>query len=70
VQGTIADGVVCVFPEVQHDADLLLQLTDGTAAKAGAALDPVGTMLNPSPASFGDVLRNLTAALKGCLSGA
>lgn len=70
VQSTIADGVVCVFPEVQHDADLLLQLTDGTAAKAGAALDPAGAMLDPSPDSYTDVLRNLTAALTGCLSGA
>ena len=70
VQSTIADGVVCVFPEVQHDADLLLQLTAGTAVKAGAALDPAGAMLNPSPTSYTDVLRNLTAALTGCLSGA
>ena len=70
VQDTIADGVVCVFPEVQHDADLLLQLTEGTAVNAGAALDPAGAMLNPSPASYTDVLRNLTAALTGCLSGA
>jgi len=70
MQSTIAGGVVCVFPEVQHDADLLLQLTEGTAVKAGAALDPAGAMLNPSPTSYTDVLRNLTAALTGCLSGA
>ena len=70
VQSTIADGVVCVFPEAQHDAELLLQLKDGTAAKAGEALDPAGTMLNPSPASYVDVLRNLAASLTGCLSGA
>ena len=70
VQSTIADGAVCVFPEAQHDADLLLQLTDGTAAKAGAALDPAGAMLNPSRNSYADVLRNLSAALTGCLSGA
>ena len=70
LQSIIADGVVCVFPEAQHDADLLLQLTDGTAAKAGAALDPAGVMLDPSRTSYTDVLRNLTAALAGCLSGA
>lgn len=70
VQSTITNGVVCVFPEVQHDADLLLQLTEGTAVKAGAALDPAGAMLNPSPNSYTDVLRNLTASLTGCLSGA
>ncbi len=70
VQEKIARGVVCVFPEVQHDADLLLQLTDGTPAKAGAAIDPAGATLDPSRASYSDVLRNLTAALTGCLSGA
>ena len=70
MQSTIANGVVCVFPEVQHDADLLLQLTEGTAVNAGAALDPAGAMLSHSPASYTDVLRNLTTALTGCLSGA
>lgn len=70
VQDTVAQDVVCVFPEVQHDADLLLQLTEGTSVRAGAALDPVGALLDPSARSYLDVLRNLTNALTGCLSGA
>ncbi len=70
MQGQIAQGVVCVFPEVQHDADLLLQLTEGTSAKAGVAIDPAGAMLDPARSNYADVLRNLTAALTGCLSGA
>jgi zinc transport system substrate-binding protein len=69
MQTRIAKDVVCVFPEVQHDADLLLQLTEGTAVKAGAPLDPAGAALTPSRSSYTDVLSNLTAALKGCLAG-
>lgn len=70
MQDQIADGVVCVFPEVQHDADLLLQLTEGTPAKAGAPIDPAGAMLDPARSNYTDVLRNLTKALTDCLSGA
>ncbi|MDZ7906131.1 MAG: zinc ABC transporter substrate-binding protein [Cypionkella sp.] len=70
MQEKLAGGVVCVFPEGQHDSSLLLQLIDGTPAKAGAALDPEGATLDASPSSYADVLRNLAAALTGCLSGA
>lgn len=70
VQATIADDVVCVFPESQHDSELLLQLIAGTQVKAGAALDPEGAMLDPAPTNYADVLRNMTAALIGCLGGA
>lgn len=70
VQEQIKDNVVCVFPEVQHDAALLLQLTEGTPAKAGAALDPEGTMVDPSPSAYADVLRNLASSMTGCLGGA
>jgi zinc transport system substrate-binding protein len=70
MQEQIKDGVVCVFPEGQHDASLLVQLIEGTPAKAGAPLDPEGAMLDPSPSAYGDVLRNLTRSLTGCLGGA
>lgn len=70
MQDQIRDGVVCVFPEGQHDSSLLLQLIEGTPAKAGAALDPEGAMLDPSPSAYADVLRNLTRSLTGCLGGA
>lgn len=70
VQETLAEGVVCVFPEGQHDSSLLTQLVEGTGVKAGAALDPEGATLTPAPSNYADVLRNLTAALTGCLSGA
>lgn len=70
MQDQIKDGVDCVFPEIQHDSSLLLQLTEGTPAKAGAALDPEGTMTDPTPSAYGDVLRNLARSLTDCLGGA
>jgi zinc transport system substrate-binding protein len=66
----IAADVVCVFPEAQHDSKLLLQLLDGTKAKAGAALDPVGAMLEPSAGTYAALMRGLAGNLHACLSGA
>lgn len=70
LQDQIATGVVCVFPEVQHDADLLMQLTAGTMVKTGPPLDPVGAAMDPTSSAYSDVLRTLTAALTQCLGGA
>lgn len=66
----IATDVVCVFPEAQHDARLLLQLLDGTTAKAGAALDPVGAVQEPGAGAYAALMRALAGNLHACLSGA
>jgi zinc transport system substrate-binding protein len=70
LQARIADGVVCVFPEAQHDAQLLLQLLDGTSAKAGVALDPVGSTLDAGPDTYANLMRGLANGLSDCLGGA
>lgn len=70
LQARIEGGVVCVFPEAQHDAQLLLQLLDGTTAKAGAALDPVGSMLDAGPDAYENLMRGLANGLSDCLGGA
>lgn len=69
LQTTIAD-VTCVFPELQHDPALLLQLLDGSTARAGAALDPVGSGLEPGPHAYADLMRGLATTLADCLNGA
>lgn len=69
LQTTIA-GVACVFPEVQHDPALLLQLLEGTGARAGAALDPVGSGSEPGPDAYATLLRGLATSLADCLNGA
>jgi len=70
LQDKIASGVVCVFPEVQHDGDLLLQLLAGTSARAGGALDPVGSTLEANADTYLVLMRGLAKTLGDCLSGA
>ena len=62
-----AGGVVCVFPEAQHDPAMLVQLVEGTAVKLGAAIDPVGSTLEPGPQAYAAVLTGLAQALADCL---
>jgi len=70
MRAIIADGVACVFPEAQHDGQALLQLIEGTGAKAGAALDPEGSALDATRDAYTDTLRGLTRALTECLGPA
>lgn len=70
LQDKIAGGVVCVFPEVQHDSDLLLQLLAGTSARAGGGLDPVGSTLDATADTYLVLMRGLAKTLADCLSGA
>ena len=69
LQAKLAE-VTCVFPELQHDPALLLQLLDGTTPRAGAALDPVGSGLEPGPMAYADLMRGLATTLANCLNGA
>ncbi len=69
VQGVIATGAVCVFPEAQHDSAILLQLIDGTQTRVGAPLDPVGSTLEPGTAAYGKLMRGIGKTLLDCLAG-
>ena len=70
LQETIAGGVVCAFPEVQHDPALLMQLLDGTQVRAGAAIDPVGSSMPAGPDAYDALMRALATHLADCLNGA
>ena len=54
----------------RKSAALLLQLLEGSPARAGAALDPVGSGLNPGPDAYADLMRGLARSLADCLNGA
>ncbi len=69
LQAGLAD-VVCVFPELQHDPALLLQLLEGSPARAGEALDPVGSGVEPGPGAYDALMRGLASTLAECLNGA
>ena len=70
LQKTMAGGVVCAFPEVQHDPGLLFQLLDGTTVRAGAEIDPVGSSLPFGPNAYDTLMRSLATHLVDCLKGA
>lgn len=70
LQAKIAENVVCVFPEAQHDSSLLMQLLDGTQARAGAALDPIGSTLTADGGTYAALLSGIAKTLVDCLSGA
>jgi zinc transport system substrate-binding protein len=60
-------GVVCLFPEVQHDPALAEQLVEGTAVKLGGALDPVGSSLEPGPGAYAALLTGLARTIADCV---
>ncbi len=70
LQDTLGQGVICAFPEVQHDPALLMQLLQGTNVRAGAAIDPVGSSLPFGPDAYDTLMRNLATHLLDCLKGA
>ncbi|ETD81690.1 zinc ABC transporter substrate-binding protein [Rhodobacter capsulatus] len=63
-----AKGVVCAFPEANHDPKQVEMLLEGTPAKRGAALDPEGSTLPYGPALYDQVLSGLGRAMRDCLA--
>jgi zinc transport system substrate-binding protein len=57
----------CVFSEPQFQPKLVAAVTEGTSARAGT-LDPEGARVEPGPAAYDTLLRNLAAGLRSCLS--
>ncbi len=69
LQATVAGGgKICLFPEPQYDPALLAQLTDGTGAVMGGAIDPVGTTLEPGPGLYADLMRGMAATIAACVA--
>jgi zinc transport system substrate-binding protein len=64
-----AGGVVCLFPEVQHDPALVEQLAEGTSVKIGGELDPVGSSLEPGPGAYAALLTGMAQTIADCAAG-
>ncbi len=58
---------VCVFAEPLFQPNLVAAVTEGTDARSGT-LDPEGTMLAPGADLYFQLMRNLAAGLKSCLT--
>lgn len=65
----LAAGAACVFSEPQFQPTLVQTVLEGTAAKT-AVLDPMGADLAAGPDAYFRLMRNLAAALTGCLTPA
>ncbi len=63
-----AAGTVCIFPEVNHDADLSAQMEQASGAKLGNAMDPEGVSLTPGPDLYAALMTGLADTLTGCLA--
>ncbi|MDP3262602.1 MAG: zinc ABC transporter substrate-binding protein [Tabrizicola sp.] len=61
-----AGSVACIFPEVQHDPALVVQVADGTGAVIGGALDPVGSSLEPGAGAYAALLTGIAETLVAC----
>jgi zinc transport system substrate-binding protein len=67
LRGTVEAGeVMCLFPEAQHDPALVTQMTEGTGAKVGGALDPVGSSLEPGPGAYSALLTGMAQTIADC----
>jgi len=67
IQGRIAEqGIDCVLAEPQFNPGLVATVLDGTQAQTGI-LDPLGSDLEPGPALYPQLIRNLSIALAGCM---
>jgi zinc transport system substrate-binding protein len=64
-----AGDVLCIFPEAQHDLALVEQMAEGTGARIGGILDPVGSTLEPGPGAYEALLRGMATTLADCLQG-
>ncbi len=60
-------GAVCVLSEPRSDPGLVEAVTGGSGVRAVA--DPLGVGLDPGPALYPSLLRELARTLAGCLSG-
>ncbi len=59
-------AVLCIYPEVQHDPALVLQMAEGTGVTVGGALDPSGSGMEPGPDLYPALLVSLARTLAAC----
>ena len=60
------EGVDCVLTEPQYNPGLVDTVLDGTDASTGV-IDPLGAGLEPGPALYTQVIRNMATTLAECL---
>ncbi len=70
LRAQLADaGAACIFPEVNHSSRYVDVVVEGTGVRVGAELDPAGVLLEPGPALYPTLMRNMAQAIADCVSG-
>ena len=62
-------GAACVFAEPQFEPKLVSTVTEGSKAKSGI-IDPLGAELESGPDLYFQLIRNMAASIRTCLSEA
>ena len=60
-------GAICVFSEPQFEPKLVSTIMEGTQAKSGS-LDPLGAALDSGPDHYFQLIQNMAASIRTCLS--
>ncbi|WP_259400305.1 zinc ABC transporter substrate-binding protein [Roseovarius sp. SCSIO 43702] len=60
------EGITCVLAEPQFNPGLVATVVDGTEARMGV-IDPLGADLEPGPALYPQLIRNMASTLADCL---
>ena len=69
LRATMQTGdVLCIFPEVQHDPMLVTQMAEGTGARIGGGLDPVGSSLEPGAGAYAALLSGIAQTIADCVT--
>lgn len=67
IQGRIAEeGIDCVLAEPQFNPGIVATVLDGTEASTGV-IDPLGASLEPGPALYPQLIRDMAGTLADCL---
>ena len=70
LRGALAEhDIRCVFSEPQFEPNLVRTVIEGTGVRT-AALDPLGTDVEPGPDAWFEIMRGLGDAVAECLGGA
>jgi zinc transport system substrate-binding protein len=62
-----SSGATCVFSEPNFEAKVVASIIEGSKART-AVLDPEGSLLQPGPELYENLLRGLAKSIRGCLA--
>lgn len=60
------EGVVCIFPEVNHSSRYVDVVVEGTGVHVGVELDPAGVSLEYGPGLYAELLTGLAQNISDC----